>query len=396
MKLLYSKLRDLSVSDTLFTKRLSVSLTYSLQGLMLAFLGTFLDSNSQPSYVMAILCYTFALGLTQAECDQYWLSKTKNKQPPDAAPHLFTWLGPAAFYLIACLVNPATEPDIAAILCLGLIYIHSNSQHRKTLLGIYDREADIKSTIYLALRSSYPAFLIPGLFLSSNELNIVIKLLTAALCATSSLATLRKASTLNGGPGSNAKLFIMTIDFLKNQSWVSASPLYQTVLPIGQVWLVRQVLTPIVMVLQLNRRTTDDKFFIEGSSKYKLLHHPNSYFYSGLILASILIWLIIPSNSTYSPYLSAIIAWMALILAQDIKSSAIRINEIDNYRSIFYAIFTVLFIFLWILYTQGAVIEILILGIALTDIFSIYLASTKRKHFKSARIDKFSFWRKIK
>jgi hypothetical protein len=295
------------------------------------------------------------------EFDAQWLNGIA-MEPDSDKPTLV----PVLIAVVALLGMTALDRNpvqFAAMGCAVLTWPLLIAEHRNALSQIRNMTGNLWNLAAVRIRFILVALIMPIAYTIPSQATLLIALSLMAI-----VTIVTRPIRVRGLP--SAKLWLVTSDFIKNQSWIGLLPIFDKTESAAEVWLARQILSPISQLMQVSRRVSDDKALQRGTSGGNPLYHRNAIIISILLAAIVALEYLggLPDNMRVM--VPATIGWLFVIIAQDIRASVARLSTFTTKTVLAAQVAGFITIGLWALAAGGTGIQGLLLGIAAADVIS--------------------------
>ena len=276
-----------------------------------------------------LVCVLFGLALSQLYWERAGQKSIANNKNLSAVSILLTILA----YILMLYTNGINGKISEIILIIALTYSYSSFNLCVRKL-IYDQKISIAVNASIIL--SCLSFLILIVFPVVYEINWKISMSIMAIAMFMikfNIPNRYLHGLTDGREGGDFKItsiatvaFIVTFDFIKNQSWAILFDEYNYSQSVAEIMLLRQFIGPISIVLSSYRSQYFDDILIKGGGCNFRKYAVRAYgFPFGLIFLLNSFVILNLGFSGYREYMIVMSSWIAVIVAQDIKSFFARV-----------------------------------------------------------------------
>lgn len=309
--------------------RLIVAASFSFINITVALYAKKIGGEDGHKLTVMLVCVLFGLALSQLYWERAGQKSIANNKNLSAVSILLTILA----YILMLYTNGINGKISEIILIIALTYSYSSFNLCVRKL-IYDQKISIAVNASIIL--SCLSFLILIVFPVVYEINWKISMSIMAIAMFMikfNIPNRYLHGLTDGREGGDFKItsiatvaFIVTFDFIKNQSWAILFDEYNYSQSVAEIMLLRQFIGPISIVLSSYRSQYFDDILIKGGGCNFRKYAVRAYgFPFGLIFLLNSFVILNLGFSGYREYMIVMSSWIAVIVAQDIKSFFARV-----------------------------------------------------------------------
>lgn len=333
-----------------FFLRVTNSICNSFGNLILSLIAILIPENGD----LITICLVISVLINSMSTTQWERENQRDK----SNSILFDILLIFMILFVQLIFNVTTDFKLSLIeLLLFIVFLLANANFNILHLSILVKGNILKTVIGFLLKILIP-LLIFCLSYFVFEQNFTLYILSLAIFWGISFLILVSLDgfdkKLSNTKINQESIIINIVEFIRGQSWIFLSAAYSSFLSISQVYFLRQLLSPIGLLLASKRAAIFDEAIKTGNSQINLIKKARETYFKVFVFVLCLFILLFLFEKLYSLVL---FFWVTLIFVQDIRAYQNRV-KIINFSSGLIMLFIALFPLLILFYLNDLYLKI--------------------------------------